>query len=71
MNKAKRQHHFDHQRRRFLRDSAAASAGIAVAATLPGLAYTESDAQAEEETEHQKGYRLTSHIAAYYETMTS
>jgi hypothetical protein len=61
----------DHKRRRFLRDTAATGAGIAVAVTLPGLASAEDPADVEHTADSQKGYRLTPHIAAYYKTMTS
>lgn len=71
MSKAKKQHPLDHQRRRFLRDSAAVGAGIATTAALPGLVAAETEEQAVAETKQQKGYRLTPHIAAYYETMSS
>lgn len=71
MSKTKKQHPLDHKRRRFLRDSAVAGASVAVAATLPGLAHTETDLQTGDEAKQDKGYRLTPHIAAYYETMTS
>jgi len=71
MSKAKKQHPLDHKRRRFLCDSAAVGAGIAATAALPGLAAAEAGEQSAEETKQQKGYRLTPHIAAYYETMSS
>ncbi|MCU7798224.1 MAG: formate dehydrogenase [Candidatus Thiodiazotropha sp. (ex Myrtea spinifera)] len=61
----------DHKRRRFLRDTATVGAGVAVAVTLPGLAATTAEDEAPAETMSQKGYRLTPHIAAYYETMIS
>lgn len=61
----------DHKRRRFLRDSAAIGAGVAVAASLPGLVSAEEPAEPAHEADSQKGYRLTPHIAAYYKTMTS
>lgn len=62
----------DQKRRRFLRNTATAGAGIAAAVTLPGLANTTGpDEQVPDEAKSQKGYRLTPHIAAYYKTMTS
>lgn len=70
MKKAK-QHSLDHNRRKFLRKSAAAGAGMAVAVSLPGLASSEPEEIATSESKSQKGYRLTPHIAAYYKTMIS
>jgi hypothetical protein len=66
-----KKHSLDHKRRRFLRDSAAAGAGVAVAVSLPGLASVEGPAEVADQADSQKGYRLTPHIAAYYKTMTS
>ncbi len=71
MNKAKK-FSLDHNRRKFLRTSAGVGAGMAAAVTLPGLASSEGESEvASSESSSQKGYRLTPHIAAYYETMTS
>ncbi len=72
MKKAKK-HSLDHNRRKFLSKSAEAGAGIAVAASVPGLAMGEEEgmANSESRSEQQKGYRLTPHIAAYYKTMIS
>jgi len=71
MNKAKK-NSLDHNRRKFLRTSAGVGAGVAAAVTLPGIASTETEAEvASSESTSQKGYRLTPHIAAYYETTTS
>ena len=70
MKKAKK-HSLDHNRRKFLRHSATTGAGIAIAASLPGLATSETDEGATSEPSSQKGYRLTPHIAAYYKTMIS
>ena len=70
MKKAK-QHTLDHNRRKFLRKSASAGAGIAVAASLPGLAESDEEPSASSESKTRKGYRLTPHIAAYYKTMIS
>jgi hypothetical protein len=58
----------DNQRRAFLRGSAGAGVGLAVAATLPGLTSASVEETSEERSEVQKGYRLTPHIAAYYKT---
>ena len=55
-------------RRSFLRRTAGAGVGMAVATTLPGLTSAAVDEATEEEPEVQKGYRLTPHIAAYYKT---
>ncbi len=70
MNKAKK-YSLDHNRRKFLSKTATAGAGIAVAASLPGLAAGDDEGMASSESAQQKGYRLTPHIAAYYKTMTS
>jgi TctA family transporter len=70
MKKAKK-YSLDHNRRKFLRKSAAASTGVAVAAALPGLASSDVEEALSDEPKLQKGYRLTPHIAAYYETMSS
>jgi hypothetical protein len=70
MKKAKK-HSLDHNRRKFLRHSATAGAGLAVAASLPGLASGEAEEGVTNESSGQKGYRLTPHIAAYYKTMMS
>lgn len=70
MKKSKR-YSLDHQRRRFLRKTASASVGVAVVAALPGLASASQEDDLAAESKSQKGYRLTPHIAAYYETMVS
>ena len=70
MKKAKK-HSLDHNRRKFLRKSATAGAGIAVAASLPGLAESTEEPSSSSGSSSQKGYRLTPHIAAYYKTMIS
>ena len=70
MKKAKK-YALDHNRRKFLRKSAATGAGVAIAAALPGLAAAGAEEMAGEAPKHDKGYRLTPHIAAYYKTMTS
>ncbi|MGD8908540.1 MAG: twin-arginine translocation signal domain-containing protein [Chromatiales bacterium] len=69
MKKAKK-HSLDHNRRKFLRKSAKAGAGVAVAAALPDLVSGEEERLASE-AKVDKGYRLTPHIVAYYETMIS
>ncbi|MES9942521.1 MAG: hypothetical protein ABW104_20795 [Candidatus Thiodiazotropha sp. 6PLUC2] len=58
----------DNQRRAFLRTTAGAGVGVAVAATLPGLTSASVEEEPEEKSQVQKGYRLTPHIAAYYKT---
>ena len=55
-------------RRKFLRDSAAVSAGAAVAAAAPGLAL--ADEETADTVSGHKGYRLTPHVAAYYKTVS-
>ncbi|MES9991603.1 MAG: hypothetical protein ABW098_06580 [Candidatus Thiodiazotropha sp.] len=62
----------DSQRRAFLRSSATAGVGAAVAASLPGLTTASIDDEASAETPTaNKGYRLTPHIAAYYKSTVS
>ena len=58
----------DAGRRSFLRGSATAGAGAAVAAAVPGLASAADEAEVDDE---KKGYRLTDHIIAYYKTTAS
>lgn len=70
MKKAKKSS-LDHQRRRFLKRTASTGSGLVVAAALPGLASASDETDSTAESKSQKGYRLTPHIAAYYETMTS
>jgi hypothetical protein len=56
-------------RRTFLRHTLAAGAGVTVAALASGtvLAVADADADKPEKTTKQ-GYRLTQHIAAYYQS---
>ncbi len=56
----------DVSRRNFLRVSGLGSAGLAVAALLPGA--TQSEPVEVVEKPQGDGYRLTSHIRKYYET---
>ncbi len=63
-------------RRTFLRHTLTAGAGVSVAAMTSGivLAVTEADADADAdatENNAKKGYRLTPHIAAYYQSASS
>lgn len=67
MKKDQKQLH-DAARRSFLRDSATAGAGVAVAAAVPGIASATDELQVDDE---KKGYRLTDHIIAYYKTTAS
>ena len=67
MKKHQKQLH-DAGRRDFLRDSAAAGAGAAIAATLPVTGSIAGELQPEKV---QEGYRLTDHIIAYYKTTVS
>ncbi|MET0065913.1 MAG: twin-arginine translocation signal domain-containing protein [Candidatus Thiodiazotropha sp.] len=71
MNKKAKRYALDHNRRKFLRKSAGAGAGVALAASLPGLASSDDAEARTDEAQQQKGYRITPHIAAYYETMNS
>ena len=54
-------------RRDFLRGTAAAGAGAAVAVALPGIAAAAVD-EAEQRPAEKKGYRLTRHIVDDYKT---
>ena len=60
-------------RRAFLRDTAAAGAGVAIATALPGTASADGsdtpDAGAAS-AKQQQGYHLTQHILDYYKTLT-
>ncbi|MEW8506826.1 MAG: hypothetical protein AB2598_08955 [Candidatus Thiodiazotropha sp.] len=58
----------DQKRRAFLRGTATAGVGTAVAVSLPGLTTASMD---EEAPKTKKGYRLTPHIAAYYKSTVS
>ena len=58
----------DAGRRSFLRGSATAGAGAAVAATVPGIALAADEPEIDDE---KKGYRLTDHVIAYYKTTAS
>ena len=55
-------------RRSFLRGSATAGAGAAIAAAVPGIAAAADEPKPDDE---KKGYRLTDHIIAYYKTTAS
>jgi hypothetical protein len=70
MKKAKK-YALDHNRRKFLRNTAAAGAGAALTAALPGVASSATEEASGDGPQRQKGYRLTPHIAAYYKTMIS
>lgn len=58
----------DPQRREFLRVTATTGAGLVVSAALPGLASAVPGEAPSTDSDIQKGYRLTPHIAAYYKT---
>lgn len=61
----------DTKRREFLRGTASAGVGVAVAASLPGLSTASTDDLSSESAKTKKGYRLTPHIAAYYKSIVS
>ncbi|MEW8097471.1 MAG: hypothetical protein AB2748_16610 [Candidatus Thiodiazotropha endolucinida] len=61
----------DPKRRAFLRGTASAGVGVAVAASLPGLTTASTDEASSVEAKTKKGYRLTPHIAAYYKSTVS
>ncbi|MES9969015.1 MAG: hypothetical protein ABW092_03215 [Candidatus Thiodiazotropha sp.] len=61
----------DPKRRAFLRNTASAGVGVAVAASLPGLTTASSDETDQQAPKAKKGYRLTPHIAAYYKSTLS
>ena len=54
-------------RRTFLRHTLTAGAGVTVAAITSGIVLAVTDADVPEKNT-KKGYRLTSHIAAYYQS---
>lgn len=58
-------------RREFLRDSAAAGVGAAIATSVPGLAMGAEQTQTDAPRTSDKGYQLTSHVKKYYETLQS
>jgi hypothetical protein len=60
----------DPKRRAFLRGSASAGVGVAVATALPGLTSASTE-EITHESSRKKGYRLTPHIAAYYKSIVS
>ena len=67
MKKDQKQTH-DADRRKFLRGSVATGVGVAMSTGLPGVAAAAAeDPQPEQGVE--KGYRLTSHVLAYYKTL--
>ena len=70
--KKERKQTLDPKRRAFLRGTATAGVGAAVAVSLPGLttASVEDEASADA-SKAKKGYRLTPHIAAYYKSTVS
>jgi hypothetical protein len=61
----------DPKRRAFLRGTASAGVGVAVAASLPGLTTASTEDAPSESPKTKKGYRLTPHIAAYYKSTIS
>jgi TAT (twin-arginine translocation) pathway signal sequence. len=68
MKQAKSKQMVDSARREFLRGSAMAGASMALMAMVPGQA---AAADQEQEQTTGKGYRLTSHILAYYQSAAS
>lgn len=55
-------------RRKFLKTTAAASAGAVAATLLPGTAAADVDGGQPQGAEKPKGYHLTQHILDYYKT---
>ena len=58
-------------RREFLRDSAAASVGAAIAVGVPGVAMSAEEKPDTAERTRDKGYQLTGHVKKYYQTLQS
>jgi len=58
----------DQQRREFLRNSIAAGASVAIAATAPAVAVSASDTGAEKSVNSSAGYQLSQHVLDYYKT---
>ena len=55
-------------RREFLKTSAVAGTGAAVAALLPGAAAAAVDAESVPAPDKKKGYQQTQHVLDYYKT---
>jgi nitrous oxide reductase len=55
-------------RRDFLRGSAIAGAGVAVASSIPSVSLATPAEGAAEDQPVEKGYRLTKHIIDYYKS---
>lgn len=58
----------DSSRRKFLRGTASAGAGVAVVSAVPTVV---AATDVEEKEKSPKGYRLTQHILDYYKSTTS
>ena len=58
----------DSSRRKFLRGTASAGAGVAVVAAVPGVVAA-TDVEVKDKS--AKGYRLTQHILDYYKSAAS
>ena len=57
-------------RREFLKDMTLAGGGLAASTLLPGAAMAAVEpAQADEEATPEEGYRLTEHVARYYQSL--
>jgi hypothetical protein len=69
MKKSKQQ--ISQSRRRFLRDAGISGGIAAVAVSAPSVAVAQSDEETGAGEKQQEGYRLTSHILAYYKSAAS
>lgn len=57
-------------RRDFLKDVTLAGGGLAASAVLPGAAVAAVEPEkAKAEGQREEGYRLTEHVARYYDTL--
>jgi hypothetical protein len=57
-----------HNRREFLRGSAIAGAGVAVASSIPSVSLATTSEGAVDDQPVEEGYRLTRHIIDYYKS---
>ncbi len=71
MNNRKSTKRADLQRRRFLQGTLATGAGVMMASAMPASAAEAEEGRPTESAEKKKGYRLTKHILAYYDSAAS
>jgi len=71
MSDTRKEQGVDMTRRKLLHGSAAAGAGVLVAAVAPEAATAEAAGETTGEERKEKGYRLTEHVLAYYKSAAS